>query len=101
MPAESMEKAQNIFARFKSSYQTNKAPLIVTFTSSSTVDNFLRLLPEKDRASLLDRLKLASIGPITSDSLRRHGLEPQIEAREFTVPSLIQAIVDFKAKADK
>ena len=37
--------------------------------------------------------KLASIGPITSSTLRELGLPVDIEAKEYTIPGLIQAIV--------
>lgn len=85
-PAESAERASAIFSRHK--------PTLITFTSSSTVENFLRLLPAEERAAFLQGVKLASIGPITSRTLARNGWKADIEAREYTVPSLIEAIVE-------
>ena len=65
----------------------------VTFTSGSTVENFLALLGEA-RRSLLEDVKLASIGPITSDRLRAAGLAPTIEADPYTTESLAEAIAN-------
>jgi uroporphyrinogen III methyltransferase/synthase len=59
---------------------------IAVFTSSSTVDHFLK------RARLPDGCKVASIGPVTADTLREHGLSVDIEAEEHTIPGLVHAI---------
>jgi uroporphyrinogen III methyltransferase/synthase len=67
---------------------------LVTFTSSSTVTNFLNALPEDRRADLLKKVKAASIGPVTSGTLKEHGIEIVVEATESTIPGLIAAIVD-------
>jgi len=58
----------------------------ITFTSSSTVKNFLALGGKPVG-------KAASIGPITSVTLRMHGVEPIVEAREYTVEGLVEAIL--------
>jgi uroporphyrinogen-III synthase len=76
-------------------------PHVITFTSSSTVRNFVTLLgknvwrgrPRPRKASALDGIRLASIGPITSSTLRELGLPVDIEAKEYTIPGLIKAIV--------
>ena len=66
---------------------------IVTFTSSSTVEHFFKLdLPWPDRAIA------ASIGPITSQSLREHGVEPTIEATQHDIPGLVTAIREWVAE---
>ncbi len=64
---------------------------MVTFTSSSTVKNFTRLLG-KDYRRALTGVKLASIGPVTSAALRESGLEPDIEAAVYTIKGLTEAI---------
>ena len=74
-------------------HQTNK-PDVVTFTSSSTVKNFVQLLGSGPKARLLGGTQTASIGPVTSATLRELGLPVDIEAREFTIPGLVTAIVD-------
>ncbi len=67
---------------------------VVTFTSSSTAKNLLKMLGEEAR-ELLSGVVLASIGPITSETLRRAGFEPTVEAQEYTIPGLVKAIVDY------
>lgn len=90
---------------------------ILTFTSSSTVRNFMQWLVgamrvtsvvAKNPEELLDpcspsnalaivtanpQLKIASIGPITSQTARELGLNVHIEASKFTIDGLIEAIV--------
>jgi uroporphyrinogen III methyltransferase/synthase len=66
---------------------------LITFTSSSTVENFLALgLPWP--ANML----VASIGPVTSKTAREHGLEVAIEARRHDIPGLVEAIRKFFTK---
>ncbi|MCP4721375.1 MAG: HemD protein, partial [Desulfobacteraceae bacterium] len=65
----------------------------VTFTSSSTVSNFMSLLESRDAAKLLKGVTIASIGPITSDTARSLGIEPDIEADPYTIPGLVDALV--------
>ena len=71
-----------------------RRPNVVTFTSSSAVRNFVTLLSGQEcpLCASLDGVRLASIGPITSATLRELGLPVDIEAKEFTVPGLIKAI---------
>jgi uroporphyrinogen III methyltransferase/synthase len=69
-----------------------EAPDLITFTSSSTVENFLALgLPWPKG------MGVASIGPITSKTARDHGLTIDIEARRHDIDGLVQAICDFFA----
>jgi len=68
-----------------------RSPHVITFTSSSTVRNFVALLGKR-RASF-GSIQFASIGPVTSSTLREFGLGVDIEAREFTIPGLVAAIV--------
>lgn len=68
-----------------------RLPDIITFTSSSTVRNFMTLLAGEGR--LPASIALASIGPVTSATLRELGLKPSIEAREYTMAGLAKAIV--------
>jgi len=66
----------------------DRKPHWITFTSSSTVANFIAAA---GRESLLG-IKAASIGPITSQTLREHGVEPDAEARPHTIDGLIESI---------
>ena len=63
---------------------------LITFTSSSTVENFLALgLPWPVK------MQVASIGPITSKTARDRGLEVAVEARQHDIPGLVEAIRKF------
>ena len=66
----------------------------VTFTSGSTVRNFLTLLESQglDPTAVMERLAVASIGPVTTEALRNRGFEPDVEATESTMPSLAAAV---------
>ena len=71
-------------------------PDVITFTSSSTAKNFVSLLGShgvSKRPASLTATVLASIGPVTSATLRELGLGVDVEAREYTIPGLIAAIV--------
>jgi len=67
---------------------------VVTFTSSSTVENYVAALGS-DAAALTRDLVVASIGPLTSDTARRMGLQVDVEAKEYTLEGLIAALVDY------
>src|SRR5215470_11249630 len=69
-------------------------PHIVTFTSSSTATNFLSLLAPDQREHLRD-VCLASIGPVTSATLSKAGFAPTVEAREYTMGGLVEAIARY------
>jgi uroporphyrinogen-III synthase len=70
-------------------------PQVITFTSSSTVKNFVQLLdiPARRRRAALSGIHMASIGPITSATLRGLTMEVDIAAKKFTIPGLVAALV--------
>ncbi len=81
---------------------------ILTFTSSSTVRNFMQWLIQCDRDganSLLSNItqharpKIACIGPITSQTAREFGLDVHIEAQEYTIAGLIEAMIRNEEKS--
>jgi uroporphyrinogen III methyltransferase/synthase len=72
----------------------------VTFTSSSTVSNFMSLLPSDSAVRLLKNVTIASIGPITSDTIRSFGLEPTVEADPYTIDGLVDALLTHYSKGD-
>ncbi len=91
--------------RLRAALKSQKGrPDWITFTSSSTVRNFVELLRGKrgrgrprhmgkcDMGKEDNRVRLASIGPVTSSTLRELGLPVDIEAAEYTIPGLIKAI---------
>ena len=72
-----------------------RCPHVVTFTSSSTVRNFVALLGPRRVGTIppaFEGIRFASIGPVTSSTLRDLGLRVDIQAREFTIPGLVKAI---------
>jgi uroporphyrinogen-III synthase len=82
-------------ARLRALFKSQRRPHIVTFTSSSTVKNFADLLAgtTPTSAAALKNIQFASIGPVTSSTLRELNLPVSIEACEFTMGGLIRAIV--------
>jgi uroporphyrinogen-III synthase len=91
--------------RLRSALENSKRrPDVITFTSSSSVRNFVSLLvgPHSFAKStkewgiqnkdVLNGVQFASIGPVTSSTLQEYGLTVHIEAREYTIPGLIRAI---------
>src|SRR5262249_10580775 len=82
VPASSARRLQIVMS------SVTEKPDVICFTSSSTVRNFVGLLkscpaPVQD---VLTGIKLASIGPVTSGTLRELGLPVHIEARQYTIP---------------
>lgn len=65
-----------------------KSPDWITFTSSSTVRHFVEMVG----VEVLRDIRVASIGPITSQTIREYGLEPTVEASPHTMDGLIAAI---------
>jgi uroporphyrinogen-III synthase len=88
VPASSRARLRSIMK------EAHRRPQIVTFTSSSTVRNFMALLGGRGRSphARLEGILFASIGPITSATLRELGLPVHIEATEYTIPGLVRAI---------
>ena len=64
---------------------------IITFTSSSTVRNFVAMVGNVDAT-------VACIGPITAQECIKQGLSPHIVAKEYTIDGLVHAIVEYYKK---
>jgi len=78
---------------------------MLTFTSSSTVRSFVMWLKSCEQGAttalidlVMQHTQLASIGPITSQTARELGLYVDIEAKEFTINGLVNAIVQHEEK---
>ncbi len=67
----------------------NEGADMITFTSGSTVDCFLDL-----KVPLPEGCKIASIGPVTSEAVRKHGLKVDVAAKENTLAGLVAAVVE-------
>ncbi len=66
---------------------------IITFTSSSTVRNFVAMMRHGDLAEMLKAVMVACIGPITARTARESGIRVDVVAEEYTIEGLIRAIV--------
>jgi uroporphyrinogen III methyltransferase/synthase len=66
-----------------------RRPHCITFTSSSTVQNLVAVAG----AGALTGVKVVSIGPVTTETARRCGIEVAAQAREFTIDGLLEAIL--------
>jgi uroporphyrinogen III methyltransferase/synthase len=71
---------------------------VITFTSSSTVANFVRAFPDDRLPAVLGDAEIACMGPVTADTARKLGLKVGIIAREYTIQGLVQAIVEAAAR---
>jgi uroporphyrinogen-III synthase len=90
MPENSAAEARTIFSE-------SPLPDWVTFTSSSCVDNLVSAVGTQ----ALSKIRIASIGPVTSATIRRHGLAVHAEPEEHTIPALVEALDDGdRPKAD-
>lgn len=91
VPATSAHDLRVLFAA------PSQMPDVVTFTSSSTATNFFRLLHEANVPAWPTAMAAASIGPITSQTLRHHGIEPAVEATNYTIPGVVEALCRWSA----
>ena len=88
IPEDAKTRMQEVFAE-------RPLPDAITFTSSSTVQNFLSVVTGTDVPAKLSHVKFASIGPVTSHTLREYGMRVDVEADEYTMEGLTQALVRF------
>jgi uroporphyrinogen III methyltransferase/synthase len=65
---------------------------LITFTSSSTVENFFSLLAPEELKGYQDRVKLAAIGPVTAETLASFGFTADIQPEDYTIPALVEAL---------
>lgn len=77
-------------ARVREAWEAPHRPDVITFTSSSTVRNFVAAAGP----GALAGVKVASIGPVTSATARELGLRVDGEAREFTIGGLVEAVLE-------
>ena len=66
---------------------------LVTFTSSSTVTNFLEMFPAHAPETLLTNVQVAVIGPETQKTAIEHGIQVDVAAKKATIESLVKAII--------
>jgi uroporphyrinogen-III synthase len=75
-------------AKMQAALGGRRRPDFITFTSSSTARNFAAMVGGRGLAGT----KLASIGPVTSATLREVGLRADVEAKTYTMAGLVRAI---------
>lgn len=68
---------------------------VITFTSSSTVTNFIQQIGKDADFS---QVHFASIGPITTQTAKKLGLQVDIEAEEYSIPGLVESILSYFEK---
>lgn len=69
----------------------------VTFTASSTVENFVQAFGPEEAGRLLEQARVACIGPITADTAKKYGLRVDAEAEEYTIPGLVESVLNLFA----
>ena len=79
----------------------DKAVDVMTFTSASTVRNFVRRHGQEAVADLLRPVAIASIGPVTAEAAQQSGLHTSIMPAEYTIPGLVRAIVEHFERAGR
>lgn len=65
----------------------------ITFTSSSTVTNFVKMVGKDNIAAIQKQCQVACIGPITADTAIKEGLTPAVVADEYTIDGLITSLI--------
>lgn len=70
----------------------------IAFTSPSTVRNLGLLFDTQDLSQVLDGVVVASIGDVTAQAAVEHGLRPEIQPKQFTIPALARSIAEYFAK---
>ena len=86
-PATSAEQLRQLFA--------GEGVDVVTFTSSSTVANFIDAFPSGQLPAAVASAAIACMGPVTADTATKLGMRVDIIAREYTTRGLTTALVEF------
>ena len=86
LPAGHEEKIRQLFR--------NKEIDAVCFSSSSTFDNLYAMLGD-DLKELQGAVKFFSIGPLTSETIRKYGFDVDLEPSQWTLDALVAAMVDY------
>jgi uroporphyrinogen III methyltransferase/synthase len=90
-PIADVERVQKLFQQKKIN--------AVTFTSSSTVHNFVEILGQKEYKSLMEGVIVACIGPVTAKTAEEYGMKTDIMPKNYTIPALVGDMVEFYKKS--
>jgi uroporphyrinogen III methyltransferase/synthase len=66
---------------------------VITFTSPSTVTNFIHIMGKT--FSFPSQVKIACIGPVTAAAVRKAGWPIDILQEQFTIPGLVEAMMEY------
>jgi uroporphyrinogen III methyltransferase/synthase len=77
---------------FEELFTENKVD-VITFTSSSTVTNFVEIMGTD--YSLPPHVQIACIGPVTAATAKKAGFSVDIHQKEYTIEGLVQALIDY------
>lgn len=69
----------------------------ITFTSSSTVDNFFKYI-SPSQIKKQKNIAYVCIGPITAKTLRKYKIKPSLICKKYTIDNLLKEIVKFAKK---
>jgi uroporphyrinogen III methyltransferase / synthase len=92
-----VEAYQTVSPRYAPGEVTRRltpSPGVLTFTSSSTAKHFVEIVEHEGLLAAMKNCAIASIGPVTSQTLRELGLGVTVEARESTIAGLVAALVE-------
>jgi uroporphyrinogen III methyltransferase / synthase len=91
-PSANLDRVRKLFEE--------KKIAVVTFTSSSTVHNFVEILGQKEYKFLMNGVSVACIGPVTAKTAEEYGMKIDIMPKEYTIPAFVDAMVEyFKSKS--
>ncbi|MDR1616898.1 MAG: uroporphyrinogen-III C-methyltransferase [Syntrophomonadaceae bacterium] len=66
----------------------------LTFTSSSAVDNFVKIIGQENAVTLDKKVRVSCIGPVTADTAEKYGFTVHVRADVYTVDGLLEAVMD-------
>ncbi len=92
-PEADAERVRALFA--------DKKIAAVTFTSSSTVHNFIEILGRKEYKDLMQGVTAACIGPVTAKTAEEYGITTDVMPKDYTIPALVDALVAHFAENKK
>jgi uroporphyrinogen III methyltransferase/synthase len=89
-PASDVERIKKLFIE--------KKIAAVTFTSSSTVNNFIEMVGKSEYKSLIEGVTVACIGPVTAKTAGEYGMKVDVMPKDYTIPALVDAMVEYFGK---
>ena len=88
-----------LFLGYAAFFVAFSAGIMIVFTSSSTVTNLVEMAKPGALRDTLKQTVIAAIGPVTKQTAEGCGLEVQVQPSQYTIPALVDAIVEFYKNA--